>query len=296
VKCPWCIDHNGSIFIKYKLDIKNFDLSVKCTSTANIDEKPTLYKCNKCKLIFSEYVEKKFEELYSEVADDLYIDQIPFKERYFQNTLKKISHHLDKSRTILEIGSYYGVFGSLIKPLVKKYEGLELSSHAAKYASKNYSLNIKNQTINEYLLDNEKLDIVIMSHVIEHLDDPFDVVKKIENKMTDESLLIFSTYNMDSLIAKILGKHYHWIMPMHKFYFTKNTLNKLMQENGLQIFDIKTDTHTISLKYFLIKIKGIFPILRFFIDPLLNKSWSNKINLKINLGDLDIYFVKKKLK
>ena len=133
-----------------------------------------------------------------------------------------------------------------------------------------------------------------MSHVIEHLDKPFENILDVRDKMSEKSVLIFSTYNMDSLVAKVLGKHYHWIMPMHKFYFTKLFLKKFMEQNGLELVETITDTHTTSLKYFFTKIKAIVPIFKFIFEPLSNIKFFNKIFIKINLGDLDLYIVKKK--
>ena len=53
--------------------------------------------------------------------------------------------------TVLEIGSYYGVLGSLLKNKVKNYSGLELSNHASNYAKNNFKLNIFNETIESHL-------------------------------------------------------------------------------------------------------------------------------------------------
>lgn len=290
MKCPNCNFLNSQYLYKYQdFDSSNFDL--RCTSLQY--QKPNLIKCKECKLIFSELLNLKFENLYEDVEDQLYIDQIPFKEKYFKNTLKKINKHLNKNKSVLEIGSYYGIFGSLIKPIVKDYVGLELSRHAVSYAKKKYSLNFINQTIDGYLNGVEQLDVIIMSHVIEHLDDPFENIKNISNKMNNESVLIFSTYNMDSLIAKILGKNYQWIMPMHKYYFTKKVLKQILNKYNLDIVETITDTHVISLKYFFIKINAIVPFMKLITSPLLKMDFLNKINIKINLGDLDIYCVKK---
>ena len=39
----------------------------------------------------------------------------------------------------------------------------------------------------QYFNTIEKLDVIIMSHVIEHLDTPFEDLKKIRDKMTNEN-------------------------------------------------------------------------------------------------------------
>ena len=104
-----------------------------------------------------------------------------------------------------------------------------------------------------------------MSHVIEHLGNPFQIIKLIEQKMNLKSTLIFSTYNMDSFIARILGYNYQWIMPMHLYYFSRKTLKKILQDNNLKIVKIKQDVHIVSLKYFFFKIKCFSSINRFLV-------------------------------
>ena len=290
MKCPNCNNINEKYLYKYQdYNADNYDL--RCTSLQY--QKPNLIKCAECNLIFSELLNIQFEKLYGDVIDEQYIQSIEFKRRYFENTFKKIKKYVDKSKEVLEIGSYYGVFGSIIKREVKKYKGIELSGHAVVFAREKYSLDVESKSINQHLDSVKKLDVIIMSHVIEHLDHPFEDLKKIRDKMTDSSIFIFSTYNMNSFIAKVLGKHYHWIMPMHKFYFSKAFLKKFMNDNGLQLVETITDTHTTSLKYFFIKMRAILPFFKFILGPLSNIEFFNKIYFKINLGDLDIYVIKK---
>ena len=66
-----------------------------------------------------------------------------------------------------------------------------------------------------------------------------------------------------------------------------------MEKNGLELVETITDTQTTSLKYCLTKINAILPFLGFALGPLSNIEFFNKIYLKINLGDLDYYVVKK---
>ena len=170
--CPCPYHERKESLILYKSNEKNdVKLDVKCTSKTH--DKPTLYKCTSCNLIFSEHIKKNFEEEYSKVEDTKYIEQIPFKEKYFKLFLNRIKPFLKKKSNVLEIGSYYGVLGNLIKPYVDNYTGLELSKHAAEYSKKKYSLNVKNDSLYTFLNKNFLFDVIVMSDVVEHLDDPF---------------------------------------------------------------------------------------------------------------------------
>ena len=271
------------------------DINFNCTTNSYF--KPKIYICEKCKLIFSEFatnIPKSYvEDKYNSIVDNIYINEISHKEKYFLSLYKKISHCFDKKKTVLEIGSYYGVFGNIIKPNVKSYSGLELSVHGSEYAKNNYGLEIFNETIKEHAKKNLKYDVIVMADVIEHLPDPFEILELIEKILNTDGLLIFTTFNMDSLYAKITGRNYHWILPYHLFYFSNKTIKKLCLENNLEIFKIKNDTRIVSFFYLLYKLEIIFPKFKFIFKIAKKIKILQRVNINVNLFDLNIYFAKK---
>ena len=274
----------------------NFDdVSFDCTT--NSYSKPKIYKCNKCELKFSElaaaFLNKRVEDKYNNIVDNIYIDQIPQRQKYFSGLYKKISYNFNKDQSVLEVGSYYGVFGNIIKPNVKNYSGLELSKHGSNYSKKNYNLEIFNETIEEHSKRQFKYDIIVMADVIEHFSNPFKMLEIIETILKPDGLLIFTTYNMDSLYARITGKNYHWILPMHLFYFSNKTLKNICLENNLKIYKIKNDSRVVSFYYLLNKLGLIFPKLKFLFQYINKIKKFQKINVNVNLFDLNIYFAKK---
>ena len=45
-----------------------------------------------------------------------------------------------------------------------------------------------------------------MSDVIEHLDDPFITLNLIEKNLNPNGILIFTTFNMDAFVPRIMGR------------------------------------------------------------------------------------------
>ena len=295
--CPYC-KSKDSFNILYKNNHnKEEKINFECTSHNfhNYKQwKPTLYKCKLCSLVFSEHIGVKFEDNYKAVVDFAYLNQFKFKKTSFTLFLEKIKNHLNKNCTVLEIGAYYGVLGKLIQPLVKEYTGLELSKHASDYSKNNSNLNIINQSIEEYSKNNKKYDIIIMTDVIEHLDKPFELLSLIEKSLNKNGKLILSTFNFDSLFSKMMGKNYPWIIPMHKYYFSNTTLKNALTESKLELFDIQNDTRIISLEYLLHKFNILAPTFNFIFNFFLKFNFIKKIQVRINLFDLKIYFAVKK--
>ena len=290
--CP-CPDSKES-FVLHPSDHKKnekYIKDVKCMS--EIHSKPTLYKCTKCNLIFSEYINSNLEEAYTAVEDERYIQQIPYKKKNFQLLFSKISPFLNKNHKVLEIGSYYGILGNIIKPHVKDYTGLELSKHAAEYSRKNYNLKVTNEPLDKFIEKNILFDVIIMSDVIEHLDNPFNILNLIEKKLESKGIFIFTTMNMDALLPRVMRGKYHWIMPQHKFYFSNSTLKHFLKRSNMNIFKIKNDARLISVEYLLFKLCVLMPKIDFVFKFFLKFNFLKKIAAKINLFDLNIYFAKK---
>ena len=294
--CPFCKNENSSKILFEGVEKKNKEINVECTShnSQDIEQwKPTLYKCKSCKLVFSESIGVNFAEKYIDVIDQSYLDQIDFKKKTFELFFKKIKKYLNKKIKVLEIGSYYGVLGNLINPHVKEYHGLELSTHAANYAKKNFSLNIITEQPEEYLKKDNKYDLIIMTDVIEHLDNPFEVLTLIEKNLVEGGQLILSTFNFDSIFSKIMGKNYPWIIPMHKYYFSNKTIENCLAKSNLKLFDIQSDVRLISVEYLFQKFNVIFSPFKFISNILLKLKFIKNLTIKINLYDLKIYFCKK---
>ena len=132
-----------------------------------------------------------------------------------------------------------------------------------------------------------------MCDVIEHLDNPFETLELIEKHLNPEGFLIFTTCNMDAIVPKIMGGNHHWIMPMHKFYFSNYTLRYFLNMNNMHLSRIESDTKTTNMGYFIEKLCVLIPKLRFIFKFLLKLKFLKKIKIKINLLDLNIYFAKK---
>ena len=132
-----------------------------------------------------------------------------------------------------------------------------------------------------------------MNDVIEHLDNPFNAMNLIEKKLEPNGILIFTTFNMDAIVPKIMRGKYHWIMPMHKFYFSNTNLRYFLRINNMDLFKIKYDTKLTNIEYFFSKLSILFPNFKFIFQFFLKFNFLKKIKIKINLLDLNIYFAKK---
>ncbi len=81
-----------------------------------------------------------------------------------------------------------------------------------------------------------KFDVIILSHVIEHLPDPYSLIKELKKLCTNKGRVIITTPNATSLGASIFGRYWRGLEPPRHFnIFTKKSLIEVLEKSGYQI-------------------------------------------------------------
>jgi 2-polyprenyl-3-methyl-5-hydroxy-6-metoxy-1,4-benzoquinol methylase len=83
----------------------------------------------------------------------------------------------------------------------------------------------------------ERFDLVILSQVLEHVENPFDFLLKIRAIMATSGVLAIAVPNVDSILVKVLGTRDNsclWV-PEHLTFFSTTGLMKILQRSGFLI-------------------------------------------------------------
>ncbi len=88
------------------------------------------------------------------------------------------------------------------------------------------------------------IDLATMFHVIEHVDQPVAVVRRLAECLSTGGILALETPNLDSWDARIFREHfwggYH--IPRHWHLFTPQTITRLLTLAGLDVVTIEYQT------------------------------------------------------
>jgi SAM-dependent methyltransferase len=80
------------------------------------------------------------------------------------------------------------------------------------------------------------MDLVTMFHVLEHLDDPGSVIRRIGDWLSPGGIVAVETPNVDSWDARVFRRS-HWggyHFPRHWNLFSPSTLRRLFNQGGLE--------------------------------------------------------------
>jgi 2-polyprenyl-3-methyl-5-hydroxy-6-metoxy-1,4-benzoquinol methylase len=110
--------------------------------------------------------------------------------------------------------------------------GIELVSSAAERArSLGFSIEcgLTESLLRSY--PDEYFDVIVSSMVLEHLQNPFDVVGQIAAKLKPDGQFLFSTISRDSLDAKLFGNYWAGFdFPRHLVYLREKDIRDLLSD------------------------------------------------------------------
>lgn len=161
---------------------------------------------------------------------------------------------------VCDVGCGEGVFLKALKD--RGYTnaiGLEPSIKARDYASVN-NLNIFEgdiESVNNSFFKEHNTHVITMFHVIEHLKDPKEVLKRIYDNLSEGDCLAIETPDTDSFIFTKTNYQNEFIYSEHLFYFNKNNLLTLLKTIGFKFVSLGNrdfNENTLSIRESLFRI------------------------------------------
>lgn len=182
-------------------------------------------------------------------------------ENMFLKRVNLISKFVNKGR-MLEIGSATGV---MLKLFAKQgWDALGIEPSGSSQEAKKKGLRVLNVKFEDSKLPKDYFNLVVLNHALEHMDNPKDVLRKINTLLKEGGIVFIDVPNFGSFSSKLLGNKWPYLLPEeHKHQFTKETLTILLEDNGFNvkywesrsgIFEYANPLKELGRKRFLIDI------------------------------------------
>lgn len=226
----------------------------------------SVFNCNFCGLYFINPLpdNKSLEKFYSEQIFSGKKELSAPAERYFNENERKIfierrvaplQCHINHGK-ILDYGCGVGVFVKILLDLGYDCDGIDLSEGSIAIGRKRLGLKSIKVGLDLKNID-KKYDAVLATTVIEHLTNPSSFLESAHNILKSNGLIVLEFPSADSLSFKILKDYWYWVSaPYHLYYYTKKSMEILLNKCGYKIIDINylkqgwgwTDSIASSLK------------------------------------------------
>ncbi len=297
IPCPLCLGDDFSVLYQPDQEkLKSFTFSpevLKCTTSYH-DFFMRLVRCNRCGMVMTNpQPEEKFMlELAAILEDDLYEKERPAKIRTFEKALEEVNRICPPSpeTRYLDFSCYSGLFVETLHRHNRNAVGVDICAKMVQSGNRR----IKEEKLYAGPLEQwdqvfcgRKFDVITSWDAIEHVSSPIPYLKKANQLLENRGYLVVATMNYSSLFARLCGRRWLWLMPMHLYYFTPETLAKALSKSGFKVVHRTTYTHYVSLGYLFYKM-----------SPSIGGMWQDSKFLKnflipVNLGDFMIIFAEK---
>jgi len=176
-------------------------------------------------------------------------EELKRQGRYYSNILKRYSASeggSDTKPSLLDIGC---AAGYMLQSFVDEGwhgVGIEANAKVAGYGSEHLKLEIHNSPVEEFQTQT-KFDAATMIQVLPHLVDPIGSLQSIRELLKSDGLLMIETWDCQSLTARGFGKWWHeYNPPSVLHWFTRNSLQDILAENGFEVLKVSRPTKWIS--------------------------------------------------
>ncbi|MFN5459973.1 MAG: class I SAM-dependent methyltransferase [Bacteroidota bacterium] len=201
--------------------------------------------CKNCGFSFlnPRWTKKRYHQFYSKEYDKFYREETvsnPNSELEFNNIkailnrLNSVGISLNSPKSILDIGCGMGHSLIYLKCNIyknSKYYAIEPSELCVEHLENNGINVLTNDVYSDWNHNpSEKFDFIIMRHVLEHFNDPVQILKKVTSVLSENGILYLAVPDAMNP-TKPLKTNYFRVV--HVSYFSKKSISNALNLSGL---------------------------------------------------------------
>lgn len=213
------------------------------------EDKPEVHRCAGCglRLQWPLPSEEEARAPYLTYEDDAYLATEASRKATWRAALADTIGP-GEWRALLDIGCYAGFFLDVAAEAGWRTCGVEPNRWAREIARKRHEIH---DSLAGVPVPPGGFGAVTMWDVVEHLADPIGVLRAARNLLAPGGLLVLSTPDAGSLLARLCGRRWYCVRQEHLFYFNAVTMAKALAAAGLRPRPIQRFVRRFEAAYWL---------------------------------------------
>lgn len=256
VACPLCRSSQTGLFYRGSREGDDDLERAFLITDSEYHSHPDIFRCRECGLIFSDPESETAEPLpyYQAMVDEEYHRESRGRAKAFRRILERLAR-AGVSGTVLDVGAATGIFLAAAREKGWRVAGVEPSRWAVDEARRRFGLEIFCGTLAEAGFAPESFDAVVLLDVIEHVSDPPSLMTDVNRILTPGGMVVLTTPDIGSPVARLLGARWWHIRRAHQYYFVRESLTDLLRQAGFRIVGRKHYPWAFSLHYWISRLE-----------------------------------------
>ncbi len=216
--------------------------------------------------------------------------------RDYSKTQAFINQLYPKRGKLLEIGSSFGFLLAAFKKDGWDVMGVEPYGGGCRFSEETHGIKVIHGILEEAEIADDAFDVVLLNHVIEHLDDPLATLCEINRVLKPNGHLVVETPRYDTLMYKLLGKRERSLnCNGHIYFFTTQTLKKLYEAAGFREVKVAYTGRSLTADRLAwnIGVMSKSDRVKGWLDRMSRRLKLEKLRLYLNMRDMQRVCVQK---
>jgi SAM-dependent methyltransferase len=213
--------------------------SSNLTPLVYLKDKTQILVCKNCAnaLTFPAPLNKSYD---NHVFHELAAQNEKLWRSYSTEIAQFIQHNYGTTGRLLDVGCSHGLLIEETNRLGFTAEGIDPSGGTVEYCQKK-GLNVRRGYLAEGIYPPNTFDVVVMSHVLEHVFEPLELLGAARSILTPQGVLCLAQTNYQGTLARWLGRYWPaWVAQEHYYHFSPAGIAWLLQKAGFEILTIET--------------------------------------------------------
>lgn len=203
----------------------------------------TYLRCDTCGLVRlanpPEDLGKFYPEAYYDLPSRQRLAEIANRDRFKIDLVRQFS----KPGRLLEIGPAFGVFAFQAQQAGYDVSAIEMDARCCDYLTNELQISATQSDAPERTIEtSEPQDVIALWHVIEHLPDPWGLLRGAAAKLRPGGIIVIATPNPLAWQFRVMGGSWpHVDAPRHLYLLPSGTIVDFSRPFGLSCIHMSTD-------------------------------------------------------
>lgn len=151
-------------------------------------------------------------------------------------------------------------------------------------------------SLDEQIDSADGYDAICLWDVIEHLQDPNAVARRLLNALRSGGHLFISTPNIGARIAKIMGKRWAFMTPPeHLSFFDQTSMRELFENQlGAEMVHWRSLGKRANVGFIAYKARRVFPIIPSAVERAFARGFLARLAIYVPTGDVQYVVIRKR--
>ncbi len=272
---------------------------------AGVAQPNRIVRCNRCGLMYASPRAKEPDHVEIAHYDPEYDPFHPGDSRVLKERLQVKDY--DRTRALLnglypqrghllEVGSSLGYLMDVFRKDGWDVTGVEPFYQACRHAREELGLDVKNAILETAGFADESFDVVLLNHVIEHIDDPLRTLREVHRILRPGGHFVIETPRYDTLMFKLLGRRERSLGCIgHIYFFTTQSLKNLYEAAGFKTVRLDYVGRSLTAERLLYNVGVISrsPKLKWRLDRISDRLGLRNWKFYLNFRDMQRVCVQK---